>query len=138
MKKIEHIGIAVKDLELSNKLFSKLFNKEHYKEEIVESEGVRTSFFQIGDEKIELLQGLNSNSVISKFVEKKGEGVHHISFEVPDIDKEIIRLKSEGFELLEGFPKRGADNKMVAFVHPKSINGVLIEICQEISALDNI
>jgi|TARA_B110000967_G_C18422078_1_gene334354 methylmalonyl-CoA/ethylmalonyl-CoA epimerase len=135
MKKIEHIGIAVKDLEVSNKLFSKLFNTSNYAEEVLESEGVKTSFFKIGDEKIELLQGLNANSVISRFIKKKGEGVHHIAFEVVDIRSELIRLKEEGFELIDDIPKRGADNKLVAFIHPKSTNGVLIELCQDFVSL---
>ena len=132
MKKIEHIGIAVKDLENSNQLFAKLFGKPHYKTETVESEGVSTSFFDVGPNKIELLQALNSESPIAKFIDKKGEGVHHIAFAVDDIVAEIERLKSEGFIVLNETPKKGADNKLVAFIHPKSTNGVLIELCQEI------
>ncbi len=132
MKKIEHIGIAVKDLEVSNDLFAKLFGKSHYKTETVESEGVKTSFFDVGPNKIELLEGTNSESLISKFIEKRGEGVHHIAFAVDDIVLEIERLKSEGFIVLNEIPKKGADNKLVAFLHPKSTNGVLIELCQEI------
>lgn len=132
MKKIEHIGIAVKDLENSNQLFAKLFGKPHYKTETVESEGVSTSFFDVGPNKIELLQALNSESPIAKFIDKKGEGVHHIAFAVDDIVAEIERLKSEGFIVLNETPKKGADNKLVAFLHPKSTNGVLIELCQEI------
>ena len=132
MKKIEHIGIAVKDLEISNKVFAALFGKAHYKIEIVESEGVITSFFESGPNKIELLQALNEESPIARFIEKKGEGIHHIAFSVDDIEKELQRLKNEGFELIHKTPKKGADNKLIAFVHPKSTNGVLIELCQEI------
>jgi len=132
MKKIEHIGIAVRDLESSNQLFSQLFGKPHYKTERVESEGVVTSFFDVGPNKIELLQALNTESSIAKFIDKKGEGVHHIAFAVDDIVAEIARLKSEGFVVLNELPKKGADNKLVAFLHPKSTNGVLIELCQEI------
>jgi methylmalonyl-CoA/ethylmalonyl-CoA epimerase len=130
--KIEHIGIAVKDIEKSNDLFSNLFNKPSYKMEEVTSEGVMTSFFQIGESKIELLQATNPNSPIAKFIEKKGEGMHHIAFEVNDIDSEIERLKGEGFTMIHDIPKLGADNKRIAFLHPKSTNGVLIELCQEI------
>jgi methylmalonyl-CoA/ethylmalonyl-CoA epimerase len=132
MRKIEHIGIAVKDLETSNDLFSKLFGNPPYKEESVESEGVKTSFFMNGPNKIELLEATNSESPIAKFIEKKGEGIHHIAFDVEDIFKEIERLKKEGFVILNEIPKKGADNKLVAFLHPKSTNGVLIELCQEI------
>lgn len=132
MKKLEHIGIAAKNLEEANKLFSKLFGKENYKTENVESEKVRTSFFQIGETKIELLEATNPESPIAKFIEKKGEGIHHITFEVDDIHKEMQRLKSEGFILLNDEPKKGADNKLVCFLHPKSTNGVLVEICEEI------
>lgn len=131
MKKIEHIGIAVADLEFSNTLFKKLFNKEHYKIEEVVSEGVKTSFFQVGPNKIELLQATDKDSPIAKFIEKKGEGIHHIAFAVTDIYKEIKRLQKEGFIVLNETPKKGADNKLVAFLHPKSSNGVLIELCQE-------
>jgi methylmalonyl-CoA/ethylmalonyl-CoA epimerase len=131
LKKIEHIGIAVKSLENSNKLFQKLFGKEHYKIEAVESEGVSTSFFMLGDTKIELLQATNENSAIAKFIEKKGEGIHHIAYEVENIDEEMLRLKSEGFEILNAIPKDGADNKRICFLHPKSTNGVLVELCQE-------
>jgi len=134
MKKIEHIGIAVKDLDTSNDLFKKLFDKPHYKIEEVLSEGVKTSFFKVGPNKIELLQATNKTSPIAKFIEKKGEGIHHIAFAVDDIFKEIKRLKSEGFIVLNETPKKGADNKLVAFLHPKSSNGVLIELCQEIKA----
>ena len=132
MNKIEHIGIAVKNLKESNVLFSKLFGKPHYKIEEVESEGVKTSFFQVGSNKIELLEGTNENSPISKFIDKKGEGVHHIAFAVDDILSEVTRLKKEGFVVLNEIPKKGADNKLVVFLHPKSTNGVLIELCQEI------
>lgn len=132
MKKIEHIGIAVKNLEDSNILFSKLFGKDHYKTEVVESEGVKTSFFKVGKNKIELLEATNEESPIAKFIEKKGEGVHHIAFDVKDINAEVKRLKKEGFVVLNDTPKKGADNKLVVFLHPKSTNGVLIELCQEI------
>lgn len=129
--KLEHIGIAVKDIEASNKLFETLFNKPHYKVEAVESEGVKTSFFQVGESKIELLEATNSDSAIAKFIEKKGEGIHHMAFEVDDIDAEIERLSGEGFQLIHQTPKDGADNKRIAFLHPKSTNGVLIELCQD-------
>ena len=132
MQKIEHIGIAVKNLEKSNLLFEKLFGKKHYKIEEVASEGVKTSFFKIGTNKIELLEATNQDSPIAKFLAKKGEGVHHIAFAVADINTEIIRLKKEGFVVLNDTPKKGADNKLVTFLHPKSTNGVLIELCQEI------
>ena len=132
MEKIEHIGIAVKDLEISNALFASLFGVGHYKIEEVISEGVKTSFFKAGPNKIELLEATNTESPIAKFIEKKGEGIHHIAFEVSDIISEIARLKSEGFVILNETPKKGADNKLIAFVHPKSSNGVLIELCQEI------
>lgn len=132
MNKIEHIGIAVKDLETSNKLFAALLGKEHYKIESVESEGVNTSFFQSGPNKIELLEATNPDSPIAKFIEKKGEGIHHIAFAVDDIEAEIQRLTDEGFQLINKTPKKGADNKLVVFLHPKSTNGVLVELCQEI------
>ena len=132
MKKIEHIGIAVKSLEESNKLFTSLFGKPEYKVEEVASEGVKTSFFKSGPNKIELLEGTTPESPISKFIEKRGEGIHHIAFAVSDIESEIERLKGEGFIVLNETPKKGADNKLVAFLHPKSTNGVLIELCQEI------
>lgn len=132
MNKIEHIGIAVKSLKESNALFEKLFGKSHYKIEEVKSEGVNTSFFKIGENKIELLEATKPDSPIAKFIEKKGEGIHHIAFDVNDIEAEIKRLKKEGFEVLNDIPKRGADNKLVAFLHPKSTNSVLIELCQEI------
>ena len=131
MKKIEHIGIAVKDLEKSNDLFSQLFGKPPYKFESVEGEGVTTSFFKSGPNKIELLEATNPDSPIAKFIAKKGEGIHHIAFAVNDIYKEIKRLKKEGFIVLNETPKKGADNKLVVFLHPKSTNGVLIELCQD-------
>ena len=132
MKKIEHIGIAVKDLEASNALFKSLFGKPHYKIEEVATEGVQTSFFESGPNKIELLAATNPDSPIAKFIEKKGEGIHHIAFAVEDIEAEIKRLKEEGFTVLNETPKKGADNKLIAFLHPKTTNGVLIELCQEI------
>lgn len=132
MKKIEHIGIAVKDLETSNNLFAKLFGEAHYKVESVESEGVNTSFFQVGPNKIELLEATNPDSPIAKFLEKRGEGIHHIAYDVEDIRAEMKRLEGEGFTLLNTEPKKGADNKLVCFLHPKTTNGVLIELCQEI------
>ena len=132
MRKIEHIGIAVKDLEVSNVVFEKLFGAPAYKFEDVETEGVTTSFFMNGPNKIELLAATNPDSPIAKFIEKKGEGIHHIAFDVEDIVSEIARLKNEGFIVLNEIPKKGADNKLVAFLHPKSTNGVLIELCQEI------
>jgi len=132
MKKIEHIGIAVRDIEQSNALFAKIFGEPAYKTEKVESENVSTSFFKVGENKIELLQATNPDSAIAKFIEKKGEGIHHIAFDVEDIYSEMKRLKSEGFILLSEEPKRGADNKLICFLHPKGTNGVLIELCQEI------
>ena len=132
MRKIEHIGIAVKDLEVSNMLFAKLLGVQSYKQEEVLSEGVMTSFFENGPNKIELLAATSMDSPIAKFLEKKGEGIHHIAFDVEDIESEILRLKDEGFVVLNEVPKKGADNKLVAFLHPKSTNGVLIELCQEI------
>ena len=131
IKKIEHIGIAVKNINDSNELFKKLFGKENYKIEAVESEGVSTSFFMLGDTKIELLEATSENSAIAKFIEKKGEGIHHIAFEVDDINAEIERLKGEGFELINQQPKDGADNKRICFLHPKFTNSVLVELCQE-------
>lgn len=132
MEKIEHIGIAVKDLEASNKLFEKLLGVPHYKIEEVASEGVKTSFFKSGPNKIELLEATKPDSPIAKYLEKKGEGIHHIAFAVEDIASEIDRLKNEGFTVLNETPKKGADNKLVAFLHPKGTNGVLVELCQEI------
>ena len=132
MRKIEHIGIAVKDLEKSNELYSKLLNTQPYKLEEVESEGVKTSFFQVGESKIELLEASKEDSAIAKFIAKKGEGIHHIAYDVEDIYAEMERLKEEGFILLNETPKKGADNKLVCFLHPKSAGGVLVELCQEI------
>lgn len=132
MKKIEHIGIAVKDINSANDIYEKLLAGVHYKAEEVASEGVNTSFFQVGPNKIELLEATNPDSPIAKFIEKRGEGIHHIAFEVEDIHAEMERLKSEGFILLNDAPKKGADNKLVCFIHPKAANGVLIELCQEI------
>lgn len=132
MNKIEHIGIAVSDLSKSIPLFEKLLNTPCYKTERVESENVQTAFFKKGDSKIELLESSSADGVIAKFIEKKGEGMHHIAFEVADIHAEMQRLQAEGFVLLQETPKRGADNKLVCFLHPKSSNGVLVELCQEI------
>ncbi len=132
--KIEHIGIAVKSLESSNDLFKKLFNTSHYKIEGVASEGVMTSFFKVGDNKVELLEATSEDSPIAKFIEKRGEGIHHIAFEVTDIFAEMKRLESEGFTLLNKEPKAGADNKLICFLHPKGTDGVLIELCQEITS----
>ncbi|WP_340076342.1 methylmalonyl-CoA epimerase [Leptobacterium sp. I13] len=132
MKKIEHLGIAVKNINESNKLFEKLLGTAFYKIEEVESEGVKTSFFKIGESKIELLEATRTDSPIAKFIEKKGEGIHHIAFEVANIEEEIARLQKEGFMVLNEIPKIGADNKKVAFLHPKSTGGTLIELCQEL------
>ena len=132
MLKIDHIGIAVRNLEHSNDLFSKLLGINSYKQEQVDSEAVVTSFFKMGETKIELLQGLDEQSPIVKFIEKKGEGIHHIAIEVEDIYSEMKRLQEEGFQLLSEKPKKGADNRLICFLHPKSTNGVLIELCQEI------
>ncbi len=132
MEKIEHIGIAVKDLKTSNALFAALLGAPHYKTETVESEGVNTSFFEVGPNKIELLEATNADSPIAKFIERKGEGIHHIAFAVENIEFELERLAKEGFTVLNAIPKKGADNKLVAFLHPKSTNGVLIELCQDI------
>lgn len=131
MQKVEHIGIAVKSLEVSISLFEKLLNTNCYKTELVESEQVNTAFFKKGETKIELLESLTADGVIAKFIEKKGEGMHHIAFDVTDIEAEMKRLQSEGFILLNEKPKQGADNKLVCFLHPKTTNGVLIELCQE-------
>ncbi|HEY1041028.1 MAG TPA: methylmalonyl-CoA epimerase [Bacteroidia bacterium] len=133
MKKIEHIGIAVKNLEQSNELFAKLFGKEHYKIEKVESEHVSTSFFMLGETKIELLEATHPDSAIAKFIEKKGEGIHHIAYDVENIYEEMERLQKEGFELINKEPKKGADNKLICFLHPKTTNGILVELCQEVS-----
>jgi methylmalonyl-CoA/ethylmalonyl-CoA epimerase len=131
MRKIEHIGIAVKSLSESIPLFEKLLNSQCYKTEIVESEMVKTAFFRVGDTKIELLESTVQEGVIAKYIEKRGEGVHHLAFDVEDIESEIRRLQSEGFQLINAQPKPGADNKMVCFLHPKNTNGVLIELCME-------
>jgi methylmalonyl-CoA/ethylmalonyl-CoA epimerase len=132
MRKVEHIGIAVKSIQVSNRLFQKLLGVDPYKSESVESESVTTSFFKVGDTKIELLESTSEDSAVAKFITKRGEGIHHIAFEVEDIQKEMTRLASEGFQILNREPKKGADNKLVVFLHPKSCNGVLIELCQEI------
>jgi methylmalonyl-CoA/ethylmalonyl-CoA epimerase len=132
MNKIEHIGIAVNSLETSNLLFEKLLGTPPYKSEEVASEGVKTSFFLSGPNKIELLETTTPDSPIAKFLDKKGEGIHHIAFDVTNIVAEIARLKAEGFTVLNEIPKKGADNKLVAFLHPKGTNGVLIELCQEV------
>jgi len=131
--KVEHIGIAVKSLANSNTVFAKLFGKENYKVENVESEGVSTAFFQCGETKVELLEATNPDSAIAKFIDKRGEGIHHIAFEVEDIRAEMKRLAAEGFQILNEEPKRGADNKLICFLHPKTTNGVLVELCQEVT-----
>jgi methylmalonyl-CoA/ethylmalonyl-CoA epimerase len=131
MEKLEHIGIAVKNMERSNALFASLLGVTHYKIEDVESEGVRTSFFDIGGVKIELLEALNHDSPISKYIEKRGEGVHHLAFSVADISESIQSYKEKGFEVIGDAPKPGADDKMICFLHPKSTGGVLIELCQD-------
>ena len=132
MIRIEHLGIAVKDLSAANELYANLLGTESYKTESVASEGVNTSFFRIGESKIELLQATNPESAIAKFIEKRGEGIHHVAFEVADIKAEMERLKAEGFILLNEEPKHGADNKLVCFVHPRSTGGVLVELCMTI------
>ena len=131
MKKIEHIGIAVEDMGKAEKIFSTIFRKPSYKSGEVISEGVKTSFFKVGNSKIELLSATNSNSPITKFLKKNREGMHHVAFAVEDIEKEMKRLKTEGFRLLNNLPKEGADNKLICFLHPKDTSGVLIELCQE-------
>lgn len=133
MLKIDHIGIAVRDMAQSNELFRRLLGEAHYKIEAVESERVATSFFKVGESKIELLEATDPESAIAKFIEKRGEGIHHIAFDVEDIRAEMARLEAEGFVLLNQEPKRGADNKLVVFLHPKSSNGVLVELCQSIA-----
>ncbi|QDH77587.1 methylmalonyl-CoA epimerase [Echinicola soli] len=138
MRKIEHLGIAVKDLGKSNELFSRLFGQEAYKVEKVEGEAVVTSFFQIGDVKIELLEAASEDSAIAKFIDKRSEGIHHVAFAVDDIYAEMDRLKKEGFELLNDIPKRGADHKLVVFLHPRSTNGVLVELCQDMGGGSSI
>lgn len=131
MRKIEHLGIAVTDIDTSIQLFEDLLGRPCYKTEEVTSEFVKTSFFKVGESKIELLQATDPNSAIAKFIEKKGQGIHHIAFDVENIDAEIKRLKSKGFKLIQETPKDGADNKKIAFLHPKSTNGILVELCQE-------
>ena len=131
MEKLEHIGIAVKNLDEANKLFAKLLGKEHYKIETVPSEGVRTSFFQVGDIKIELLEAVRADSPVANFIAKRGEGIHHLAFEVKDIDASIASYSDQGFRMIHEQAKDGADNKMISFLHPKGTNGVLIELCQE-------
>ena len=130
--KIEHLGIAIKSLETSDNLFARLLGKSNYKQESVEREGVTTSFYELGESKIELLEATNPESPIAKFIDKKGEGIHHIAYAVDDILAEMKRLENEGFELLNKEPKKGADNKLICFLHPKSTNGILVELCQEI------
>ena len=134
MNKIEHLGIAVRNIEESALIYEKLLGSACYKTEEVESEGVKTAFFQIGDSKIELLQATNDDSPIAKFIAKKGPGIHHIAFDVTDIKSEIKRLQAEGFDLIHETPKDGADNKIIAFLHPKSTDGILVELCQDASA----
>ncbi|QQV01234.1 MULTISPECIES: methylmalonyl-CoA epimerase [Chryseobacterium] len=129
--KLEHIGIAVKSLGVSDELFARLIGKESYKKETVEREGVTTSFYETGESKIELLEANNAESPIAKFIDKKGEGIHHLAFGVKNIFEEVERLKKEGFQFISEEPKEGADNKLVVFLHPKSTNGVLVELCQE-------
>lgn len=133
MRKIEHLGIAVADIEDANDIYEKLLGVAPYKSEEVVSENVITSFFKVGPNKIELLQATDPASPIAKFIDRKGEGLHHVAFDVPDIKKEMQRLRDEGFRLLSEEPKKGADNKLICFVHPKSANGVLVELCQEIT-----
>ena len=131
LNKIEHLGIAVKSIDEGNSLYTKILGVPPYKEEVVENEGVRTSFFQVGPNKIELLEALHSNSPIAKHIEKRGEGLHHVAYAVDDIRDEMNRLENEGFQLLNSEPKLGADNKLVCFLHPKETGGTLIELCQE-------
>lgn len=132
MNKIEHIGIAVKSIAAANEIYTKLLGYQPYKDESVASEGVKTSFFKCGESKIELLEATNPDSPIAKFIEKRGEGIHHLAFSVDNIEAEMKRLEKQGFVLLTSTPKKGADNKLVAFLHPKSSYGVLVELCQEI------
>lgn len=132
MEKLEHIGIAVKNMDQSNMLFASLLGMEHYKVEEVESEGVRTSFFDIGGVKIELLEALHADSPIARHIDKRGEGVHHLAFSVQDIFQSIQSYKEKGFELINDAPKMGADNKLICFLHPKTTGGVLIELCQDL------
>ena len=132
IEKIEHIGIAVKNLDEANKIYEQLLGSPPYKMETLDSEGVNTSFFKTGESKVELLQATKDESAIAKFIAKKGEGIHHIAFAVKDIHKEIKRLKEDGYAIINESPKKGADNKLICFVHPKNTKGVLIELCQEI------
>ena len=132
MRKLEHIGIAVSNLNEANTLYSKILGEKPYKTETIDDEGVITSFFKVDEIKIELLQGIKDNNAISKFIEKRGEGIHHIAFSVDDIKLEIERYKKNGFNIINEIPKKGADNKLICFIHPKSTNHVLIELCQEI------
>jgi methylmalonyl-CoA/ethylmalonyl-CoA epimerase len=133
MEKLEHIGIAVKNIDQATRLFAALLGKEHYKIESVESEGVRTAFFDLSGVKIELLEATREDSPIAKFIEKRGEGIHHLAFEVSDVKNSIAEYQNKGFESINKEPKPGADNKMISFLHPKSTGGVLIELCQEIT-----
>lgn len=135
LNKVEHIGIAVKNLELANALYAKMLGVSHYKIEEVASENVRTSFFKVGETKIELLEATSPKSAIAKFIEKRGEGMHHIAYAVENIEMAMQKLAQDGFRLLNEKPKKGADNKLVCFLHPKSCNGVLVELCQEVSAM---
>ena len=137
MEKLEHIGIAVKNLDESNKIFARLLGRDHYKIEPVVSEGVRTSFFDVGGVKIELLEATDENSPIARFIDKKGEGIHHLAFEVTDISESLKAYADRGFEVINTEPKSGADNKVIFFLHPRSTNGVLIELCQEKKSVDN-
>lgn len=132
MKKIEHLGIAVKDIRTANKIYTDILGVEPYKEEAVDSESVITSFFKVGESKIELLQATSNDSAIAKFIEKRGEGIHHVAFHVDDIYLAMEDLKAKGYHLINDAPKQGADNKLICFVHPKDTSGVLIELCQEI------
>jgi len=134
MKKIDHIGVAVKSLNISVPLFERLLNSICYKSEFVETEKVNTAFFLKGETKVELLESSEADGVIARFIEKKGEGIHHIAFNVEDITEEIARLKGEGFKFIQDIPKKGADNKLICFLHPKDTNGILIELCQEMKA----
>ena len=135
MKKLEHIGIAVSNLEESNRLFERLLGVSHYKIEEVPSEGVRTSFFMVGDIKIELLEATKADSPIAKFIEKRGEGIHHLAFATDNIEQEMSSKRDQGFQLLSETPKNGADNKSIAFLHPKTTNGVLVELCSDQKSL---
>ena len=137
MEKLEHIGIAVRNIDKANAMFLQLLGTSHYKTEVVESEGVRTSFFQLGGVKLELLEATREDSPIAKFIEKRGEGIHHLAFEVSDIKQSIEQCRQKGFELINDTPKEGADNKMICFLHPKSTAGVLVELCQEIDAISS-